>query len=342
LDLPYTEPAILVLPVVQAAARAGVPPPSLLAPIGLTPRQAADPFTPASSQGVCELLGSVARETGDPAFALRALEDTAPGSFGLVGFAVVARPTVGMAVHQGLHGLQFFQSAYPVRIEERGASVHQVVGLLGPPWPHRHRYAEYGLGLCLDVIRKSSGQRLAPTVVHFAHAEDDARVGLERYFGCPVRFGQDRTEMIYPATWLGMACVRGDPELAAVLADAVDTRLAALPAPGPRLADLARTAIAHLLRDEQAHLAGVSRRLGLRPRSLQHLLRKEGARFADLLDEERREFALELLRGPDGLDAVAYRLGFQSAATFVRAFRRWTGTTPGAFRRALGAARPGG
>jgi AraC-like DNA-binding protein len=46
--------------------------------------------------------------------------------------------------------------------------------------------------------------------------------------------------------------------------------------------------------------------------------------------------------GQHPLDAVAYRLGFQSAATFVRAFRRWTGTTPGAFRRALGAARPGG
>jgi AraC-like DNA-binding protein len=333
MNLPYTEPAILALPAIQAAARAGVSQGLLLAPAGLTAEQFAHPFMPIASHDLCALLHEIVQATGDPAFPIHALEHTAPGNFGLVGYAVATRPTVGMAVHQGLHGLRFFRSAYPVRIEELEPDVHETIGEAGPPWPHKHRFAEYGMGLCLDVIRKSSGRRLAPTEVRFAHADDEAREGLERYFGCPVRFGQGRTEMIYPAAWLGLACVRGDPDLAKILADAVDNELASLPPPGPRLADLARTAIADTLRDNHAHLATVSRRLGLRPRSLQHLLRKEGASFAALLDEERKQRALELLRGPEALDAVAYRLGYQGAATFIRAFRRWTGQTPAQYRR---------
>ncbi|HKI98156.1 MAG TPA: AraC family transcriptional regulator [bacterium] len=333
--LPYTEPAILLHLVYLAAVAAGAPKEPLLTAAGLTEEQFATPFMPIASQNACALLGEVVRLTGEPGFPMHTLEGTTPSSFGLIGYAVASHATVGMAIHRGLHGMRFFLCAYPVRLEERGPSVHEVFQPVGPAWPHRHRYAEYGMGLCLDVIRKSSGQRLVPSEVRFTHSDDEAHDALERYFGCPVRFGQARTEMVYPAHWLDMPCARADPDLADILAQVVDKDLARFQPTHPRLADLVRTAIADALHDNHGQLATVSRRLGLQPRSLQHLLHKEGARFADLLDEERRVRAEDLLRGPDMLDAVAYRLGYQSAAAFIRAFRRWTGQTPAQFRRTL-------
>jgi AraC-like DNA-binding protein len=52
-----------------------------------------------------------------------------------------------------------------------------------------------------------------------------------------------------------------------------------------------------------------------------------------VLDEERHARALVLLRS-SGLSVkdVAQRLGYSDVANFMRAFKRWTGQTPGAFR----------
>jgi AraC-like DNA-binding protein len=333
MTLAYTEPAILALPVIQAATQVGAPSEPLLAAAGLSQDELATPFMPIASECMCALLGEVARLTGDPAFAVRMMERTTPGDFGMIAYSIVTRPTLGMAVHQGLHVLTYFRSAVPPRVEERGRSMHIVLDSAGPDWPHRNRYAEYALGMCMDLLRKSSGQRLRPHEVGFSHAEDEAAPAMRGYFGCTVRYDQPRTELVFPAEWFGFPCARADPELADLLADTLDRGLQPLEQQGPRLADLARTAVAHALRNGGADLGAVSRRLGLRPRSLQHLLHKEGATFAAVLDEERKQRALELLRGPEALDAVAWRLGYQGAATFIRAFRRWTGQTPAQYRR---------
>jgi AraC-like DNA-binding protein len=72
----------------------------------------------------------------------------------------------------------------------------------------------------------------------------------------------------------------------------------------------------------------------LSPRTLKRRLAAQGVSFSALLDRERREKALVLLRSSRlGIDVVAERLDYSSASTFVRAFHRWTGTTPAAYRR---------
>jgi AraC-like DNA-binding protein len=72
-------------------------------------------------------------------------------------------------------------------------------------------------------------------------------------------------------------------------------------------------------------------------RQLQRVLQAEGTTYQALLDEARRDLALARLRLPGTTAAeVALLLGYSEAGAFTRAFRRWTGTTPGAY--AAGAA----
>jgi AraC-like DNA-binding protein len=333
MNRPYIEPAAVALPIVQAAMQAGVPAAPLVAAAGMTLDELAAPFVPIASENMCALLGTVARLTGDPAFAVRMMERTTTGNFGMIAYSIVTRPTLGMAVHQGLHVLTYFRSAVPPRVEERGNHMHIVLDSVGSDWPHRNRYAEYALGMCMNLLRQSSGQRLLPKQVAFTHAEDEAAPAMRDYYGCVVQYSQPRTEMVFPADWFSRPCARSDQELAALLGKTLDRGLQPLDQNGPRLTDMARTAIANALSNGGANIGTVSRRLGLRPRSLQHLLHKERASFTRLLDEERKLRAQELLRGPEALDAVAYRLGYQSAAAFIRAFHRWTGQTPMQFRR---------
>jgi AraC-like DNA-binding protein len=79
-----------------------------------------------------------------------------------------------------------------------------------------------------------------------------------------------------------------------------------------------------------------ARRLGTSGRSLQRALRAEGTSYAALSDEVRKELALAHLRQRDRtLSEIALLVGFQEVAAFTRAFRRWTGVLPSAFRRGL-------
>jgi AraC-like DNA-binding protein len=74
--------------------------------------------------------------------------------------------------------------------------------------------------------------------------------------------------------------------------------------------------------------------LGVSSRTLTRRLGGEGTSFQSLLDESRKARAVHLLNDPALTVAeVAYTLGYEDAANFGRAFRRWFGRSPGQFRR---------
>ena len=76
-----------------------------------------------------------------------------------------------------------------------------------------------------------------------------------------------------------------------------------------------------------------SRQLGMSSRSLQRRLRTEGTTHKEILDRVRREMAMRYLSHEElTASQVAFLLGFSETAPFFRAFRRWTGSTPGEYR----------
>jgi AraC-like DNA-binding protein len=77
----------------------------------------------------------------------------------------------------------------------------------------------------------------------------------------------------------------------------------------------------------------VASTLGVSARTLQRQLREEGTSFAGVLTELRREMAPALLRdGRLAVSEVAFLLGYEDPSAFQRAFRRWFGRSPRAFR----------
>ena len=86
-------------------------------------------------------------------------------------------------------------------------------------------------------------------------------------------------------------------------------------------------------------LPEVARALSLSERTLKRRLSDEGATYSGLLEEERKDLAMLLLRNKARtVSEVAYALGYSDAANFTRAFRRWTGESPAAFRAKEGEA----
>jgi AraC-like DNA-binding protein len=88
-----------------------------------------------------------------------------------------------------------------------------------------------------------------------------------------------------------------------------------------------------LLATGSVRIDEVARALGLSRQTLYRRLKAEGTTFEELLDRLRRRLAIRLIR-EEGLSVkeAAYRLGFSDPAAFSRAFKRWTGSSPGGSR----------
>ena len=80
-------------------------------------------------------------------------------------------------------------------------------------------------------------------------------------------------------------------------------------------------------------LADAARALKITPRTLNRRLQDEGTSFQQIKDALRRDIAIRgLQQGRDSIEQIAFDTGFSAPANFHRAFRNWTGRTPGSYR----------
>jgi AraC-like DNA-binding protein len=86
------------------------------------------------------------------------------------------------------------------------------------------------------------------------------------------------------------------------------------------------------LAGQEPLLGAVGRRTGMSARTLRRRIDAEGASFRSLVESVRRERADELLGEGRTVKEVCFLLGFSEPSAFVRAFKRWTGRTPGTTR----------
>lgn len=94
--------------------------------------------------------------------------------------------------------------------------------------------------------------------------------------------------------------------------------------------------------DEAVTVDDVAKRLAVSAQHLRRLLRDEGVSFREIREEILRDEAIaSLVRGGETVEDLSDRLGFSEPSAFRRAFRRWTGSPPGAYRRTDDDADPG-
>jgi AraC-like DNA-binding protein len=148
-----------------------------------------------------------------------------------------------------------------------------------------------------------------------------------------VRFGCPEAAIVIPAKWLAA-------ESPFAHRDVHRGALAELDESARRLrGDRLLVARVEKLLAERGQALGIERAarlLGVSNRTLTRRLAALGTSFHALVDESRKSRAAALLQDP-ALSAtdVAYALGYEDAANFGRAFRRWYGMSPGRYRRFL-------
>jgi len=315
-------------------ARCPEPAEELLAGVGLEP----DPEAPTWTEETVEadayygLLERVAG-THDPGLPFRYGESIRLDDFGALGLAMKTAPTVGDALRRLIRYVLVLSDTLEYELADRpGGGTFALVGRSH----HRRGMAlanECAVAAVVSCLRQATGTRLTPHEVSFGHVAPSSDRHHRAYFGCPVDFGAPVDGVRLDDGQLAQPTVLADEGLSAYLLAQLDELRSRR---GDRsLVAAVRSAIADALADGQPTKSQIARRLGTSERTLHRRLAEQGESFQTLATQARRDTAEALLRsGRHNLAEVAFLTGFSDQSAFTRAFKRWTGRTPAAFRSA--------
>lgn len=274
------------------------------------------------------LWETAVRELGDRSFPLRCADFPLSEARSVVLFACAAKETIGECIEASIRYWRLATEDLAWALEEHGDEIVLTAPAAGPSVGAQCAH-EFHVIDAVSTACSVTGGSWAPREVRFSHAPGVPLARYEEVLGAPVSFGAPRVEIVISRDSLATPIMERTPAHVARFFEAsADAMLARLSRP-LSLVERARAVIASELDQGEPTLERTARGVAMSSRSLHRHLGAAGTSFREVLDQTRRERAMELLSDPEAeLGAVAVALGFSDARAFVRAFKRWTGRTP--------------
>lgn len=170
-----------------------------------------------------------------------------------------------------------------------------------------------------------------PKAVHFVHPAPTDVTEYETFFGCPVVFNAQFNGVIINSQSLTLPLINANPEVLNVLCSHAEIQLTQKKANASLT--LIRQYIIEQLPTQVPSLTDIAEHLTISVRQLQRKFQKEQTNLTELLEQIRKNQAIAYLTQTDHkLIFIASKLGYSEQSAFQRAFKRWTGQTPQAFR----------
>jgi AraC-like DNA-binding protein len=257
------------------------------------------------------------------------------GSYRLMCHAVLSCQTLGHALQRMLTFLRAVMDDLRGELVVDGSCVRLVLHDTGHRPQRMFAYATWLMlvhGLACWLV----GRRLPLLAARFRCPEPAEVHDYRTRFCENASFDAERTEVLLDAGCLDLPVIQDDGSLAAFLREAPANLLVKYRNDASISAQVRR----RLRRIEPAgwpDLPALSRGMRLSQATLQRRLKDEGLSYQQLKDDLRRDLAVDLLSyTAESTAEVAARLGFSEPSTFHRAFKKWTGLSPGRFRAGIG------
>lgn len=323
----------LPLSVLHGARALGLDGDALLRIAGLRAEDLSDPDARVPEASFLTMLEAIERQEQVPDFGLQLGAAFRIDALGAVGYAISAADNLELALRTLVRFGRLVHEETLYRCELTAAGLY-FGRALDPRYAKIRHSAVTSLAGSLVLARTLTGRAdIAPARIQFQHARPIDAARYDAFFGIPVEFDAAETAILLPAWTAALPLARQDPSLFAYLSRHAESLLARLPPRDESLADRVRKLVTETLRSGTMTMETIARRLALSERTLQRRLHDEGTTFAELVDETRRALAERYLHERQlAVYEVALLLGYSEPSAFVRAFRRWTGTTPLEFR----------
>jgi AraC-like DNA-binding protein len=257
------------------------------------------------------------------------------GSFALLCRALMGQGTVERALRQALRGFALFLDDIGATLSADGGEAvlaidNRITGA------DARRFADETLLVMLHgLLCWLAGRRVPLARLEWGHPRPPHADEYRRMFSPRVTFDHAATVARFDARVLAAAAAVTPATLQAFLRQAPQSVFLKQVHQGGWAERVRRQLRRELVQPaaEPLTLDGLARQFALSPATLRRRLDDEGAGWQALKDEVRRDLAIHRLADPRlSIEDIAAQMGFNDASSFHRAFRRWTGAAPGAYR----------
>lgn len=315
----------------------GIDPAPALAAAGLSLAQARSPQTRISRQ---QLLAACKTITGmgvAASFAFRSGLRTRLTYFGMYGFGLMSAPDLRTMQQFAIEQQGLTASLVRLRTQQHGAEVE--IGV--DPLSHREldaRLYRFLIESHFGIIERGwsdlTGADFTPLRLCVTFAQSASTREIAASLGAEVRFEQQANVFVFDASWLDAR-----PQFGNLIAhDSVRDVCARLAAQLKEQSGLAGRIGESMVTSygRIPSLAAIAAALGMSDRDVRRKLRAEGTSYREIHDDVRSQVAMKYLRDTAlPVESIAAAIGFDDAANFRRAFRRWTGKSPAEYRMSI-------
>ena len=184
------------------------------------------------------------------------------------------------------------------------------------------------MSTAMNIMMDLCGSQWRPYELFLPHARPREAAQYRALFKVTPRFDSEFCALRFRVKDLVLPVVGADPK-AYRLAEERARR-----AGPPDLLQQVYRGVRRLMVDNRHSGNDLAQMLSMHRRTLNRRLKAHSTTFQQVLDEVRFEVARDLLANSNvPLDDVAATLGYSAVTPFMRTFRRWSGTTPGQWRR---------
>ena len=282
------------------------------------------------ARAAAEVWKRTTRRLSDPLFGLTVADAIPIGALSLMDYLVMSSADVGDALGRVVRYAPLMSDAERLTLTARGHEARFRCDSKNEV-PH---ITEMIMGIFLQRARQLFGPSWSVKAISFAHSPLGPRATYDRICQAPVHFEMPFTEAVFARDLLAMPMAGADPRMSAIFTREADAALATLaPAAAPSFIDSVKRVLEHGLAARDLTLTRLADHLGISARTLQRRLRAAGITHRGLVRGVREDLANRSLATRVSQGQIARTLGYSGPGAFQRAFKRWSGMTPGQHRR---------
>lgn len=301
----------------------------VLAQCGIGPQLLGTPGARVPAAAFSALWLAVAAELDDEFFGLDSRRMKV-GSFALLCRALVGHRSVGGALREAQRGFALFLDDVRIELQLDAGRAQLLLRSRIAPLASRRFADETLLVMLHGLLCWLAGRRVVLRSAAFAWPRPAHAAEYRRMFGATLRFDAAVTAIEFDAAVLGARCAPGAASLREFLRDApqsVFLKQVGAAAWAERVRRRLRRGADWPAADDVAAEWGVS------VVTLRRRLAAEGTSWQRVVDGLRHDLAVRLLSDRAlSIEQVAASLGYGDARSLHRAFRKWSGKAPGAYR----------
>jgi len=265
----------------------------------------------------------------DPLFELTLDEAIPLGALSMTDYLVISSADVGEAMRRIVRYAPLISDGERLILTADGHEVRfRCVSEHGLP-----HITEMVIGLFALRARTLFGPSWSVKSISFAHKPQGSRAVYDRICQAPIQFERPFNEVVFARDMLAVPMVGADERMSAIFLDEADAALATVRPPrASSFMDSVKRVLEDGLDARDLTLTRLADHLGVSARTLQRRLRAAGVTHRGLVRGVREDIATRSLATRASQGQIARTLGYSGPGAFQRAFKRWSGMTPGQHR----------